>query len=117
MQQLDTIDGKNWGFDAGLYIGTVFHTARTIQASTGEDACIFIVDNAGDAADLNIFIQLDEDDMDSTDFNPFRQYARLITNTLEALLAIDEIAEHFHGKQINYIDREAVNKYKFVRVL
>jgi hypothetical protein len=115
--EVKTIDGASWGFDVGQYIGSVFHTARTIQEGVREDACVFIADNHKEAPDLNVYVRVDDIDMDSTDINPFRQYSRPVDNILEDIVLCEELAAKLHGSNLNTIDRELVRMHGFTRII
>lgn len=110
--EVKTIEGRDWGWDAGQYIGAVFHTARTIQAGVHEDACVFISD-----VELNVYIHVDDIDMDSTDINPFRQYSRHIDNLVASIKECETLAAKLHGSNLNTIDRELVRMCGFARII
>lgn len=115
--EVKTIDGTPWGFDVGQYIGAVFHTARTIQEGVREDACVFISDNIGEPPDINVYVRVDDIDMDSTDINPFRQYGRSIKDILADVVLCEALAAELHGSNLNTIDRELIRRYGFTRIL
>jgi hypothetical protein len=110
--EVKTIEGRDWGWDAGQYIGAVFHTARTIQAGVREDACVFISD-----VEINVYIVVDDIDMDSTDVNPFRQYSRHIDNLVASIKECETIAAKLHGSNLNTIDREIILMRGFARII
>ena len=114
--QIDTINGKDWGFDGDKYVGVVFRTVRGVQKGE-DDACVFVTDCFDMQPDLNVYIHLHDDDRDSTDINPFRQYARPIKDLLADLRNIDIFAAAFSGESIAYIDRELVRTFGFTRII
>ncbi len=115
--EVKTIYGASWDLDFVKAIGSVFHTARTIQAGVREDACIFISDNYAEYPDLNVYIHVDDIDMDSTDINPFRQYSRHIKDILADIVLCETLAAKLHGSNLNTIDRELVRIHGFTRII
>ncbi len=114
--QIDTIKGSDWGFDSSTYIGTAFRTARGDQGGE-DDACIFISDQDGEPPALNVFIALLDEDRDSSDFNPFRQYVRPVTDLVTDISRIAGMTTAFRGDTINQLDRELVKVFGFTRII
>ena len=114
--QIDTINGKDWAFDGDKYVGVVFRTVRGVQEGE-DDACVFVTDCFDMQPDLNVYIHLHDDDRDSTDINPFRQYGRPIKHLLYDLYRVDRLAAAFSGESIPFIDHELVRSFGFTRII
>jgi len=64
---------------------------------------------------MNVIVQLEEEEADSTDEAHFRQYTAPVADLLKALVQCDSIAADLADKSLAQLDRGLVKDYKFTR--
>lgn len=113
-----TINGQNYGFTDSEYIGY------------GEEGwCVFLA-MTDDSTDINLWVALEPDEMDSTDHNPFRHYSISVAGAaLNASAPVDNVvfaAEFLASvastmcglnENIAAVDLFAVRTLKMVRIV
>ena len=118
--EVGTIDGRDWGLDFNSGKTTALGYSFLYGGVATHRGVVFI-DAAGGMGygfEINVVVQLTPDDMDSTDLNPFRQYARRVTDLLDAIACMNDIsADAFRASRVGQVDKHLVIDLKFHRVI